>query len=629
MSDPHGNGKEAAEAHREKPLFFSTNRKLRHLQGVSIRNLLITPPTRLRGKTIDDDDIPQSLITPTKLIAQEENQSLAHSRSYTDLKSSLSSDAPAVSGKGNKRNDERIKESRRRRRSTLAWSGGDMESRQSKLEDISRSRLATTWFSIHCDGIDDPVYISEVVENAMNPAFRFFDLNECGPYVSRQDELTLKLWAKSDSMSEFMLLLELQLSLRSLQFLGKSLETFHHPLPTNCVLFHFPDGIFTNLTGLPPSQSIIPTAAPKNALRNEPQPTSSYDALMRLANLDECIQDALATRGKLEAQINAILVKNHSTLDLIDRVSQAEEKVSLVKQGTTMERKQVRWNAKRRDDLASSIRARREAMALGREIQAKAHSHLPDARLKMSSSSSLLDKNDEDVKGQIRRICEDLSVIYPIEPIAGKALAFTVAGLALPNSSFGDIDRESVSAALGYTAHLVYLLSFYLSVPLPYPVKPYLSNSIIQDPVSIALPRRTFPLYPVNVQYRFEYGVFLLNKDIEFLMSRAGLRVLDIRHTLPNLKYLLYTLTARTSELPARKAGGFRGLLLGRRTPTLSRQGSQDSFASGEMALSHQLSSDVQVRTPQGSDDGTKAKASFPKVQSFTKMAAPVVNGLG
>lgn len=600
------------------------------MQGISIRNLLIAPPPRTRGKTIDDDDIPHSLKSPNKLAAQPDGRNLTHSRSYTDLKSSSTED-PGKPNNNDNDNDDNTRESQRsrRRRSTLLWSGANSENRQIKLQDISRSRLADTWFSIHCDGIDDPVYISEVVENAMNPAFRSFDLNECGPYVSRFDILTVKVWAKSEQMSEYMQLLELQLSLRSLQFVGKSLEAFHHPLPPNCVLFHFPEGIFTNLTGLPPSQSVAPTSAPKGALRSEIQPTSSYDALMRLANLDECIQDALATRGKLESQINSILQKNQAAFDLMDRVSQAEEKASLVKRSAALERKQVRWNTKRRDDLLASIRARREAMDMGRETQAKTYSHLPDARLKMTSSSSLLERNGEDVKGQIRRISEDLLTIYPIEPIPGKTLAFTIAGLALPNSSFDDVDRESVAAALGYTAHLVYLLSFYLSVSLPYPIQPYLSTSLIQDPVSIALQRRTFPLHPVNVHYRFEYGVFLLNKDIEFLMSRAGLRVLDIRHTLPNLKYLLYILTARTSELPARKAGGFRGLLLGRRTPALSRQGSQDSFGSADTVLSQQLSSDFHhFRMPSAGDDASKARAWLPKTSPFSKMAPPLANGL-
>jgi hypothetical protein len=79
------------------------------------------------------------------------------------------------------------------------------------------------------------------------------------------------------------------------------------------------------------------------------------------------------------------------------------------------------------------------------------------------------------------------------------------------------------------------------------------------------------------VRYRFEYGVFLLNKNIEILSNALGLRPVDIRHTLPNLKYLLYVATAGKGELPARKAGGIKGLL--RQDGVLSRKGSMDSTA--------------------------------------------------
>lgn len=555
------------------------------------------------------------------MLAQADSRSVQHSRSYSDLKLSPSKSPVNLTGSDNEKDAHDARHMHRR--STLPWSGGNLESRQVKLEDITSSRMVDTWFSIHCDGIDSPVYISEVVEKTTNPSFRFFDLNACGPHVSRLDEMALKLWVKSANMSEYILLVELQLSLRSLQFVGKTLENFHQPLPPNSVLFHFADGIYTNLTDLPPVQSASSVKAPEGiSLRGDVQPTSSYDALMRLANLDDCIQDALATRERLEAQINTILEKNQRDLETISQASQAQEKISLTRRAIAAEKKQLRATIKRKEELIASINARKNAMAQGRESQEKARSHLPDAQLKMASSVSLLEKNTEESKGQIHRICEDLLAIYPIEPIPGKALAFTIAGLALPNSSFEDIDRDAVAAALGYTAHLVYLLSFYLSVPIPYPVKPYLSHSIIHDPVSVALPQRTFPLYPVNVQYRFEYGVFLLNKDIEFLMNRRGLRPLDIRHTLPNLKYLLYALTSRTGELPARKAGGVRGLLMGRQTPTLSRQGSEDSIASGELVNPRKFS-DTFLKAPANGDTD---KGKGPATDSVRTLVASSTN---
>jgi hypothetical protein len=79
-----------------------------------------------------------------------------------------------------------------------------------------------------------------------------------------------------------------------------------------------------------------------------------------------------------------------------------------------------------------------------------------------------------------------------------------------------------------------------------------------------------FPLYPIGMDtYRFEYAVFLLNKDIETvcatvdessaqktddllpkLMAEQGLRAIDLRHTLPNLKNLILTLTHNTESTP-------------------------------------------------------------------------------
>ncbi|KAJ5120346.1 uncharacterized protein N7515_009734 [Penicillium bovifimosum] len=559
---------------RERPWLYAWNRRLRHLQGISVRNLVVTPPpTRARGKTIDDDDIPNTLRTSSKILSQTENRPLHSSRSFTDLKSHTSqhenAKEPAVRSA--------------RRRSTLFWNDPNPRTRQVKLEDITNSRMVDSFFSLHGEGLGEPIYVSETVDRANNPSFRSFDLNLCGPYISRMDELTLKIWTKTGDMSEFILLVELQVHLRSLQFLGKTLESFHQPLPANSILFHFPDGVYSNLTDLPPVGTPLHTAGQKATADGTMLSSSSYDALMKLANLDECVQDALATREKLEAQISSILQQNERSLKVVSEAAAAQEKLALTRQYVAMERKRVRTAVKRKNELIASIRARKEAMEKGSSSQEKIRSHLPEAQERLISSEQLLAQNEEDTKGQLRRIAEDLLTIYPIEPIPDKPLAFTIAGLALPNSTFEDIDREVVAAALGHTAHLVYLLSFYLSVPLPYPINANGSTSFIQDPISANLPQRTYPLYPVSVQYRFEYGVFLLNKDIEYILIKYGLRVLDIRHTLPNLKYLLYVLTSGDSAIPARKAGGVQAFLAGRSTSNESLRGSVDSGASGEL----------------------------------------------
>lgn len=300
---------------------------------------------------------------------------------------------------------------------------------------------------------------------------------------------------------------------------------------------------------------------------------------MRLSNLDDCIQDALSTREKLATQIKQLLSEQQQALETIDSASQAQENLAATKRSLLTSRKALRSAQARRDDFQASLQARRAAIESGTLSQEKAQSHLASAKVDFSSLVCLHQNMAAEVAGQIRRICEDVLRIYPIDPVSQKNLLFTIRSIPLPNasspsSSSPDADPAATAASLSLVAHVVHLLSFYLSTPIPYPPTIHGSTSSILDPISTtlhSLPARVFPLYQKGtVPFRFEYAVFLLNTDIELLMSKQGLRMVDQRHTLPNLKYLLYVLTAGKGELPVRKRGDVRGLgngeLIGLRT---------------------------------------------------------------
>ncbi|KAH6669585.1 UV radiation resistance protein-like protein [Halenospora varia] len=523
----------ATEASR--PLLLPQNRKLRHLQGIYFRNLTLTRP---RGQTIDDAALNKS---PQKLEALREPQ-LHHAQSSGDLR------PPKL------------------RRRSSNWAGTSPGFRQKKLEDVIDSRTADTFFTLRCVGQDEPAYISEVVDKAMNPTFRFFDLSGLGPAITRLDTVIVTIWVKRE---EFTPLIEEEVNLQTLQFIG-SLES--HPFPPNCILFHLIDGIYTiDLASKPPKPKPAPSL-----------PTSSYSALMRLSNLDESIQDALATREELASQINAILKDTP-----VDESPQAREEAALASKYLNSERKLLKQSIRRRSELQASISARKKAIESGKDIQTHALEDINHAQDKLHNCRTLVAKTTTDLHQQRRRICEELLTIFPIEPTASPLL-FTICNLPLPNSHFDDGDEDTISAALGYVARVVDMLQYYLSVPLPYPITAYGSRSIINDFISkLQDNQRTFPLYNKGtLRFRFEYGVFLLNKDIESLAESQGLKVLDIRQTLPNLKYLLYVCSAGTSELPARKAGGVKGLLPVAKSwdagSVSSRRGSADSgVASG------------------------------------------------
>ncbi len=123
-----------------RPLLLPQNRRLRHLQGIYLRNLTITRP---RGYTIDDAALNKS---PEKLEALREPQ-LHHAQSSDTL-------------------NAKIRPGKVRRRSTI-WAGQSPSYRQKKLEDVIDGGMADSFFSIHCEGVSEPIYVSEVVKKAM------------------------------------------------------------------------------------------------------------------------------------------------------------------------------------------------------------------------------------------------------------------------------------------------------------------------------------------------------------------------------------------------------------------------------------------------------------------------------
>ncbi|KAL8821539.1 MAG: hypothetical protein Q9223_000447 [Gallowayella weberi] len=506
------------------------------------------------AKTADDESLPNSFITPTKALALRERR-LEHSRSSNDLRTPPLGRKNRDSSNGSETSDKSPRKVRpltgkMRRRSTLNWANAPPQVRQKKLEDVASSKMADTWFSLHCEGIAEPLYVSEMVEKAMNFDFRFFDLNTYGPWVTRRDELIIKFWARTEPLQQYALILELQL------------ENFHHPLPPNCVVLHLSDGIYTSFTNMPLDEPVLSISGDAKNAQNT-QSTSTFDELMRLSNLDDCIQDALTTRERITSQINLILEKQKEDRELTQSVAQAQDSLASTKRAVFTAQKQIRAAQNRRTEVQASLQARRNAIRSGVQSEKQSQSQLDSARSNLTAHASLHKETQSAITGQTRRICEDLQQIYPVEPIPRKPLAFTIRDLPLPNATAPSFDASTTAAALGWVAHATYLLSLYLSVHLPYPITPFGSSSTIYDPISTSLQSeaaRTFPLHPKGaVTYRFEYGVFLLNSDIEPLMSEQGIRIVDLRHTLPNLKYLL-TVLASTKYEPQERKGGRSGL---------------------------------------------------------------------
>lgn len=139
-----------------------------------MRNLSLDPPTpgarRHRGKTIDDDALPQTLKSPAKMVAMREQRTLEHSRSSSDLKALAENgqseaedgrragggreDGSPVKSNVTQRTPPRPPVMRMRRRSTLEWANATPMLRQEKLERVTAERMADVFFSLHVEGVE-------------------------------------------------------------------------------------------------------------------------------------------------------------------------------------------------------------------------------------------------------------------------------------------------------------------------------------------------------------------------------------------------------------------------------------------------------------------------------------------
>ncbi|KAK9381595.1 UV radiation resistance protein and autophagy-related subunit 14-domain-containing protein [Kockiozyma suomiensis] len=266
---------------------------------------------------------------------------------------------------------------------------------------------------------------------------------------------------------------------------------------------------------------------------------------MKLEKIERGISSAEQARDRDELNISTYLATNASAFKSVVRVSL--ERVWLSRQASSLEAEHglLEKVKMKREGEKTRIELRNDELTVAKRNLEERRRELGEMRADLETQRRKAEETKVEILMQRRRICDDLERIYPIEPIVGKSLAFSIRGVELPNTEYSGFDDDVLGTALGYTAHLVYLLSFYLNVKLRYPVYPAGNKSYVEDSVSVFQGSRTFPLWPRgSVYYRFEYGVFLLNKNIEQLMNSQSLLVIDLRHTLPNLKCLLLSMEA-------------------------------------------------------------------------------------
>ncbi|KAH8040718.1 hypothetical protein HPB51_012033 [Rhipicephalus microplus] len=115
-------------------------------------------------------------------------------------------------------------------------------------------------------------------------------------------------------------------------------------------------------------------------------------------------------------------------------------------------------------------------------------------------------------------------------------------------------DDQTVSVALGYVTHTLLMMSHFLDTPLRYPLIHCGSMSSVRDNLieHFTDKEREFPLYMKGKdRMTFNYGVYLLNRNIAQLRCYCNIVTKDLRTTLHNLHGLYEFYSIKQNSQPS------------------------------------------------------------------------------
>ncbi|CAM2095586.1 unnamed protein product [Caretta caretta] len=441
-------------------------------------------------------------------------------------------------------------------------------------------RLLDTYFTLHlCDNtkICKEFYRSEVIKNSLNPTWRSLDF---GIMPDRLDTsvscFLVRIWGGKKEL--YQLLIEWKVNLDGLKYLGQQI----HARNPNEIIFGLNDGYYgasfeqKDHSGTQKSSLL---QVDQNCVRN------SYDvfSLLRLHRAQCAIKQTQVTVQKIGREIEEKLRLTSTSNGLKKKSECLQLKILVLRHELERQKKalgrEVALLHKKQNmllDKGNAFETEYQRLQMHKES-------LHELRKECTAKRELFLKTNAQLTIRCRQLLSELSYIYSIDLNDQKD--YFVCGVKLPNSEdFQDPwtlhrpittcakDDGSIAVALGYTAHLVSMISFFLQVPLRYPIIHKGSRSAIKDNINDKLTEkeREFPLYPKGGErLQFDYGVYLLNKNIAQLRYQHGLGTPDLRQTLPNLKnFMEHGLMVRCDRhhissaipVPKRQSSTFGGL---------------------------------------------------------------------
>lgn len=376
------------------------------------------------------------------------------------------------------------------------------------------------------------VYTSEVVKETMNPTWRHLDSATLPRHLQSSITCKIQVWT---AHPEKALLFEHVIDMRTLEYIGTELKHTGSFGP-NSLILELLDGFYTLSPANVPSVQYDSAKAP-NTHRPMGMSCNRQSLLLMLTYHKQLEYTAQQTEEYIN-EIHEKLLYNKQYSQKLQRRDMARLRVSRLKE--QYEKQLKAWQ----EDKARAQTKRKELLPRIRTISKAEISLLASKKIlvedkqKLENTELTCEKISQGIASKKWELISQLRLIFPINSSPDQK-CLLISGFRLPNSDFNGCDEEQIATALGFVCHVLFMVSKYLEVPLRYNMIPMCSRSVIRDDISQQISPK-FPLYSRGVdRTRFEYAVFLLNKNVEQLLNSLGMDCLTLRQTLPNLQALL------------------------------------------------------------------------------------------
>ncbi|CCG81082.1 putative UV radiation resistance protein [Taphrina deformans PYCC 5710] len=427
-----------------------------------------------------------------------------------------------------------------RRRSTRNNLVGEQSASRLQRLDAAISKRTYETFVVLYDA-RETIYISEQ-QCGQSPVYDPFKVD------SRQKMLEMAVYSKARH-EKWSLLLRVDIPLNHMV----ARDDDDSSDDDNSVYLQFEDELWYSLPTIKENEEKKPQV-------NARAESYNYNQVMRLQNSTEFINDALLSISKLKKEMSELLQQADARIQRIRNLSILQDRISEVKNVSKALQKSSKSDRAKITKLRETCALRRSLLSTSRAHKTSVMNDLQESKNKQEERLPAFDLLSSEIRRLQRQVTTTLSHIYPIiiTPTGSR-----IRGLRTAQNSDYWMQNHEKAAALGHIAHLVSLLSQYLDIPLRYPVRPISSHSYIFDPISL-MPESSDvhggPPYSLKKDYRFplfferggverlQWGVFLLNKDIEQLLQGRGLVCGDLRHSLQNLDGLVVWLVSVTED---------------------------------------------------------------------------------